>query len=227
MDCRSCAEQRSTIYRAQKLLRLFPPSGPPQFIAIYIVGPLPRTSTRFTNVVFMTDRFSKLTRSIPLRPITSPYVATSFADHWIIPYGVLDCLLSDQGPQFFSKLFATMCTLLVTKHFTTTPYQPQINGQVERFYRILVARLRHFFSEYWYDWDSFVQPLTYAYKMQVHLTTGLTPFDPVLSRHPPSPTIVSVTSAADNSPTIQSPTEKNNRLRVRIRSMIVNARQNL
>lgn len=68
--------------------------------------------------------------------------------------------------------------------FTTT-YHPQANGQVKRFNKTLVQRLRHYVAEQ-RDWDRHVEPLTYAYIYQVHRTTGTTPFDLVLNRHLPS-----------------------------------------
>ena len=70
------------------------------------------------------------------------------------------------------------------KHVFSTAYHSQTSSQVERFNKILAARLRHYLAEHQKYWDEFVHPLTYAYDMQVHRATDTTPFDLVLSRHP-------------------------------------------
>lgn len=74
-----------------------------------------------------------------------------------------DTVLTDNGKQFTSKFFAALCAFLGTKLITTAEYHSQANGQVERYNRTLVARLRHCIDERQQDWDMFVQPLTYAF----------------------------------------------------------------
>lgn len=44
-------------------------------------------------------------------------------------------------------------------------------------------------AEHQTEWDALIQPLIYAYNMQVHRTTNTTPFDLVLSRRTPSTTV--------------------------------------
>ena len=96
-----------------------------------------------------------------------------------------DTLLTDNGPQFTAKFFESVSGMLGIRYVLTTAYPPQTYGQAERFNRTLVARLRQYVSEHQRDWDDYVQPLTYAYNMQVHRSTGTTPFDLTLTRHPP------------------------------------------
>jgi len=113
-------------------------------------------------VIVITDRYSKLTRAIPVASITAPHVASIFVDHWVIPYGIPEQILSDNGKQFVSKFFAALCAFLGAKLTTTTAYHPQCNGQTERYNKTIIARLRHYVDEHQSDWDEFVQPLTYA-----------------------------------------------------------------
>ena len=51
---------------------------------------------------------------------------------WVARFGVLSTLTSDQGRQFTSAVWASMCWLLGMRHVTTTAYHPQSNGMVER-----------------------------------------------------------------------------------------------
>ena len=70
------------------------------------------------------------------------------------------------------------------RHYLTTAYHPQTNGQTERFNRTLVQRLRNYVEEHQRDWDEYIQPLTFAYNTQVHQSTETTPFDLVPTRPP-------------------------------------------
>ena len=188
-NCRSCARVRGTTYKHRRFLRLFPAEYPLQFVAIDLLGPLPRTTNGNRHVLVITDRFSKLSRAVPLVRINSTSVVRAFLENWAYPYALPETLLSDNGTQFTSKFFEEICTTLGVKHLTTTTYHPQANGQVERYNRTLVARLRHYVAENQRDWDEFVQPLTYAYNTQVHRSTGRSPFDLVLAQAPANPSL--------------------------------------
>lgn len=92
-----------------------------------------------------------------------------------------------------------MCFLLGLKPYLTTAYHPQANEQTERFNKTIAQCLRHYVEENRPDWDLYVQPLTYAYTMQVHKSTGTTPFDLILSRHPQLILVQSHSSAVSQS----------------------------
>jgi Integrase zinc binding domain len=52
-------------------LKLFPASGPLEYVSMDILGPLPKTDHGNRFLLVITDRFSKLTRMVPLRTITN------------------------------------------------------------------------------------------------------------------------------------------------------------
>ncbi|CAN8067637.1 unnamed protein product [Agarophyton chilense] len=196
-DCRSCAAMRRTQNRSQKRLKLFPAAKPLEFVAMDIVGPFPKSVTGHEYILVITDRFTKLCREVPLRPTTAPVVARTFLENWAYPYGIPNYLLTDNGPQFVSKFFEEICRALGTKHVTTTAYHPQANGQAERFNKTLVQRLRHYVADHQSNWHAYVQPLTYGYNLQVHRSTGTTPFDLALTRVPPNVVLDEPSSATD------------------------------
>jgi transposase InsO family protein len=88
-------------------------------------------------LLVMMDRFSKLTRTVPLRSISAFTVARAFCEQWLFVYGAPRYVLIDNGPQFTAMFF------LAGKLFTTA-YHPQKNGQVEVFNRTILisSRLR-------------------------------------------------------------------------------------
>lgn len=184
--CHSCAKN-GTLLKNKLHLQLFPATGPLEFVALDLLGPLPRTNKGNQYVDVITGRYSKLTRAIPTGHVTSTNVAYIVFNDWVIPYGIPTYILTDNGTQLTSKSFATLCTHLGTKQLTTTAYHPQTNGQVERYNKTIVTRLRHYVAKNQRDWDIFVQPLTYAYRSQVHRSTNTTPFSLVLSGQPLGP----------------------------------------
>ena len=159
-------------------------------------GALPKTAHGNQHVLVITDRFSKLTRSIPLRTTTASVVANAFLDNWVYVYGAPRYVLTDNGPQFAAKFFDAVCALLGVQHYLTTAYHSQPNRQTERFDRTLVQRLRHYVEELQRNWHDYVQPLTFAYNTQVHRSRETTPFDLVLTR-PPSGLILPGTVLQD------------------------------
>ena len=194
-NCTSCAKVRGAKHSHQHFLKLFPAAGPLEYVAMDILGPLPKSAKGNQYILVITDRYTKLARAIPLATTTAPVVAEAFLDYWVYPYGMPNYLLTDNGTQFVSKFFETICSYLGIKHLTTTAYHPECNGQAERYNRTLVERLRHYVSEHQKQWDVYVPTLTYAYNLQTHRATNTTPFSTALSRHPPIPPVESIPSA--------------------------------
>ena len=134
-------------------LKTFPPSGPLEYIAIDILCELPRTPRGDRSLLVMTDGYSKLTRTVPLKMITAETVAQAFISHWVFVYRALMKLISDNGGKFTSRFILALCRILSIKSVFTTAYQPQTIGQVERFNRTLVSTLRHYLADNQRDWD--------------------------------------------------------------------------
>lgn len=82
------------------------------------------------------------------------------------------------------KFFDTICAMLRVRRYLMTAYSFQTVGQTERLNETIVQRLPHYVEEYQRYWDIYLQPLTFAFNLQVHSSTKKIPFDLVLTRHP-------------------------------------------
>lgn len=129
----------------------------------------------------MTVRFSKMTHTVPLKKITALDVAHAFVHHWVLYYGPSAAILPDNGSPFVSKLFQFVCRMMRTKNAFTKTYHPQTNGQAERFNHTLLDGLRVFVSEHPKSWHEYSGLITYAYSTQVQSSSGVAPFQLVLS----------------------------------------------
>ena len=145
-QCSSCTRERITLRKDATYFSLFPAQAPLEYVAIDILGPLPKTTNGHRCLLCITDRYSKMVRNIPLKNITAATVAKAFCEHWVFQYGPPAHLLSDNGGQFTAKFFQEVCAIFGIGKLFTTAYHPQTNGQVERFNRTIPAGPRHFCS---------------------------------------------------------------------------------
>lgn len=165
-------------------LKLVPSKVPLEYVSIDILGELVRTKRGFQYLLVMTDRFSKLPRTVPLKRIAAAAIAQAFIKDWVYVYGPPLNMLSDNGKQLVPKFFQNACRIFGVKNVFSTKYHPQTNWQVERFNRTFVAALRPYVSDSPRNWYLYTNTLCYAYNTKMHSTTRMEAFDLVLA-HPP------------------------------------------
>ena len=221
-NCTECARERVKLRKHTKKLKLFPATAPLESISIDLLGDLITTKRNNRWLLVITDRFSKLVRTVPLKNVTAITVAEAFTKHWIFVYGPPVSVLSDNGKQFTAKFFQDVCRIIGIKNVFTTTYHPQTNGQVERFNRTILAALRHYVGDHPKDWDLYSDALTYAYNTQAHGSIGVAPFELVLSRAPEAISI-------EVQPTLDTETATTTRLRwkARLAKLISTAKDEL
>ncbi len=183
--CPTCAKNRIKLRKNTTTLQLFPANGPLEAIAIDIMGELIKTSRGNQYLLVITDRFTKLTKTVPLRGVSSAEIARAFVNEWIFNYGPPLDVLADNAKYFSSRFFLDVCRILNIHNSFTTTYHPQANGQVERFNRSIKDAIRAYLDDHPRDWDLYTSALTFAYNCQPHSSTAVAPFELVLSRPPP------------------------------------------
>jgi Integrase zinc binding domain len=146
IQCAVCSKNRIHERKRTSFLKLFPASEPLEYVSFDILGPLPKTEHGNRFLLVITDRFSKLTRTVPLRTISAFVVAKAFCEHWVFVYGPPIYALTDNGAQFSAKFFLAVCRELGVSKVFTTAYHPQTNGQVERYNRTIINSLRGYVS---------------------------------------------------------------------------------
>jgi Integrase zinc binding domain len=135
-QCTPCAKNRVQERKRVSMMKLFPANEPIEFVPINILGPLPKTVHGNRFLLVISDRFSKLTRTTPMRTTTALAVAKAFCPHWGFAYGPPKFLPSDNGTQFTAKFFIEVCRELGIAKFlplcTALGRMVKLSGSTER-----------------------------------------------------------------------------------------------
>ncbi|KAK7106746.1 hypothetical protein V1264_017967 [Littorina saxatilis] len=84
-----------------------------------------------THYLIIVDYYSKWPEVITLNSLNTKTVVGHMKSQFA-RFGIVDELITDNGPQFASAEFAEFMKEYEIKHTTTSPYHPQGNGQAER-----------------------------------------------------------------------------------------------
>jgi hypothetical protein len=156
-------------------------------------GSLPSTTLGNRYILTFQDDLTKFSEAIAIPTQDADTIARAFVHRVILRHGTPQSLLTDQGANFLSNLFKSVCKLLKIKKLQTTPYHPQAN-QVERIHSPLAAYLRSYVNADQDNWDEWVDFAMFTYNTTPHTSTGFTPFELVYGRKAELP------SATRNSP---------------------------
>jgi hypothetical protein len=101
------AYKNLALRRPQGDMTLFPAHEPLDYVAIDILGPLPRIKKGNQYLLVIADRFSKPVRTVPLSRITAAIIPWAFRSQWVYLYGPLGNYSQTMGgnsPQHSLKL---------------------------------------------------------------------------------------------------------------------------
>lgn len=105
-------------------------------------------------------------------------------------YGTPISILTDQGSNFLSEVFKSVCKLLRIKKLQTTAFHPESNGSLERSHHTLGEFLRNYCIGDPLNWDDWIPFAMFVYNTSTHCTTGFTPIELVLGHKATLPTFL-------------------------------------
>ena len=178
-SCLPCRQAKDTKPNRAGLLEPITSTYPMELVHIDIVGPCPLTKEGYHHILTIVDAFSGWPAAYPLRSLTATTVADLLFHHFT-QYGLPDKIMSDLG--FTSKVLRILCERLGVARIFTTPYHPRSNGKVERFHRYLNTGLRIYVNTYQNDWDQYLDPILFAYRMSEHSVTKISPYQILYGR---------------------------------------------
>ena len=99
-------------------------------------------------------------------------------------HGFTGNIVSDRGPQFISKFWRHLLSLLKIACNLSSSYHPQTDGQTERTNQTLEQYLRFFICYQQDDWVDILHFTEFAYNNSVHSSSKVTSFFAYTSHHP-------------------------------------------
>jgi hypothetical protein len=155
--------------------------------AYNIVGPLNQILNGYRYVLTFQDEHSKFTLAVPIRQQDAVTVAKAVVDEIFLTFRIPQTVLTEQGSNFMSEVFANVCILLKIKRIKCTAYHPQTNGSLKKTHRVLVEYLRCFILEDQSNWDQWLSYATFVFNTTPHTSTGFTPHELLFGRKPNIP----------------------------------------
>ncbi|KAK7159830.1 hypothetical protein R3I94_005997 [Phoxinus phoxinus] len=182
--CERCVRRKRPPDRAAPLVNI-QTSRPLELVCMDFLSLEPDRSNT-SNILVITDHFTKYAVAVPTQNQTARTVAKSLWENFLVHYGFPEKLHSDQGPDFESRTIKELCHVAGIHKIRTTPYHPRGNP-VERFNRTLLQMLGTLENEKKSRWKEFVKPLVHAYNCTRNDTTGYAPYELMFGRLPRLP----------------------------------------
>lgn len=150
------------------------------------------------------DYLTKYVEARPIRFQTASEIALFLYEDIICRHGCPTIIVTDNRKPFVSNLIKRICFNYSIIHKTTTPYNPQSNGLIERFNRTLGQILQRRSEEEKLDWDTYLPATLFAYRSMRQATTKNSPFFLVYGYEPKTPFDLDHHMYEKNSPSFEA-----------------------
>ena len=128
-------------------------------------------------ILVVCDRLFKMAHFVAMMEGTSAEgLARLFQDYVWKLHGLLESIVSDQGPQFVAGLTKELNRILGIKTKLSTAFHPQTDGQTEHMNQELEQYLRFFVEHRQKDWPEWLASAEFTVNNKTHTATKVLPF---------------------------------------------------
>lgn len=206
--CISCNQRKPGKRIKAPMTKFKPVLEPFELVSLDIVGPLPVSKTGNRYLLTFIDYLTRYCEAIPIPYQSADIIAKEFVLKIVARHGVPKRLLTDQGRNFVSSFFTTVCSLLGIRKIQTTPYHPQTNGLLERLHKTIADMISHYVASDGKNWDEVVPYALMAYRSARQTATGYSPHMLLYGQEMRLPTEDDLTMKTDVSEDIQLELDK-------------------
>ena len=139
------------------------------------------------NVLIFTDHFTRYAQAYPSKTQIALATAKLLWNNFIIHYGFLTKIISDQGHKVESELTASLCQVPGVQKLRTSHYHLQTNRQCEWFNSTLLNMLGTLTPEQKKDWKTCVPALVHTNNCTWNAANGYSPHYLLFGREPRLP----------------------------------------
>ena len=122
------------------------------------------------------EYFTKWAKAIPLRKVTRGAVANFIKENIIFRFGVPHRIISDNGTPFVNSDVRKMLEFYQVKHYRSSPYYPQGNGQAEATNKTLIKIISKMSQQYMGGWVTYLPNTLWAYRNSPKSAIRFSPF---------------------------------------------------
>jgi|AKYZ01.1.fsa_nt_gi Integrase core domain. len=174
--CKQCQWHKPPTITMQTQFHSILPETINQTLATDIYGPLIISENGNRYVLVVVDLFSKFVKVVPLRYVTAKTVSNAFQNQILPHFPKADSIISDNGPQYNSKIWKDMLRVNNIKPIFISKYRPQSNP-AERIMRELSRFLRTYSYQKQKTWDNHLKNFEDTTNHLLHSSTGYTPVE--------------------------------------------------
>ena len=142
---------------------------------IDIVGSLPIASAQKTLLLVATDYFTKWVEAEAFSSIKDRDVTQFIWKNIVCRFGIPRSIVSDNGPQFDSRVYRSFCQELKIKNFYSTPRYPQSNGLAKASNKTLLAASKKRLDSTKGKWLDELPEVLWAYRTTARRSTSVSP----------------------------------------------------
>ncbi|GJP35956.1 hypothetical protein CLOM_g1200, partial [Closterium sp. NIES-68] len=199
-SCATCQRMKSSKQKKAGLLQpLLVPEQPRQVVSLDFIAGLPTTTSGHDTILVVIDKFSKMRHFIPTHTTArTEETAQLFVCYIISQHGIPSTLISYRDPNFTSKFWKELMSLLGTKLAMSSTYHPQTDGQTKRLNQIVEQLLRTACKDEISKWNLHLPILEFAYNNATHAATEQTSFFLCYGCHPLTPQRPTVSATIQN-----------------------------
>ena len=128
------------------------------------------------HILVITNHFTWYTQAIVTSSQTAKCTAQNLLDKFIVHYGLLKKILTDQGHNFESDLLKALCEIAGVKKIWTSGYHLQTNGQCECFNATLINMLGTLPEKPKSTWGEQVPTMVHVYNCTRNNVMGSSPY---------------------------------------------------
>ncbi|XP_054259845.1 uncharacterized protein LOC128984538 [Macrosteles quadrilineatus] len=175
-SCKVCSEVKPRFFKHDG--KLIKATSPFERLSLDFKGPLP-SSTRNRYMLTIIDEYSRFPFAYPCPDMSSSTVICKLKQLFSL-FGTPSYIHSDQGSSFLSKELKEFLALNDIASSRTTAYNPQCNGQVERYNGIIWRTVELALKNYQLDvtkWELVLDEALHSIRSLLCTATNCTPHE--------------------------------------------------